>query len=150
MKKDKTDGFTLVELLVVLVIAALALSVLASNPFGRPRPQSAAALARQISVAIAALEARALSTASSLSVVVDVATHAVIIGQNRIDLPPNVRLSVKTGAELIVEDGKGMIVFFPDGTSSGGEIILGEPSGPVSIVRVNWITGAVDLIGAAS
>ncbi len=150
MKKDKTDGFTLVEMLVVLVIGALALSVMASNPFGRPRPESAASLARQISVAVAALQITALSTVSSQSVVVDVAAHAVTVGQNRIELPSDVRLSVTTGAELIVEGGRGMIAFFPDGTSSGGEIILGDPSGLVSIVRVNWITGAVDLMDRAS
>lgn len=149
MKNEKADGFTLVEMLAVLVVTAIAMAVLAENPFIRSRPQSAVTLARQISVAVAALSAKAITEASTQSIVVDVVARVVTAGLNRIDLPPNMKLSVKTGAELIVEESKGVIVFFPDGTSSGGEISLGGPSGAVMIVQISWITGAVHLIEQA-
>lgn len=147
MTSEKSDGFTLLEMLGVLMIAALALAIMASSPFGVHRNATAASTARRIAVELAALDAISVATARPQSVIVDIADHAIIVGTKRIEIPADLNLTLATGAELITRDQKGQILFYPDGTSSGGEIILRASKGKAFSVQVNWITGSVQTSG---
>ncbi|MGB8818472.1 MAG: prepilin-type N-terminal cleavage/methylation domain-containing protein [Rhizobiaceae bacterium] len=149
MRAGPTDGFTLIEMLAALTIAAIAMAVIAGNPFGRTRQETPAALARQIAILAARLEAQAVAKAAPQSITVNVADRTVTIGGTRIEIPQNFSISVKTGLELIEQDNKGSILVFPDGTSSGGEITLEGRPGTGAAVRINWLTGAVELAGEA-
>lgn len=149
MKSGSTDGFTLIEMLAALTIAAIAMAVIAGNPFGRERPDTPGSLARKIAVSAAALEAEVLAKAKSQNITVDIAARTVTIGPARIEVPQDYAISLKTGAELIAQDERGSILLFPDGTSSGGEIAISDPSGKRATVRINWVTGAVDFDGDA-
>ncbi len=151
MKTDKSDGFSLVEMLAAMTIAAVTIALFAGNPFAKKqRHVSVAQIARELGVAIVALEAKAVSKATAFPIWVDVKSREITIDEKKIKLPEQFKLSLQTGAELILHDARGAIWLLPDGTSSGGEITLQGPSGQVRTVRINWVTGAVKISGAES
>jgi general secretion pathway protein H len=145
MKRISSDGFSLVEMLVALLIASVAISSLAGGFSVRHRALTANDMARRLAVDAAALGAQAVLTGATRQLIVDVKSRAVFFETNKLEVPENLTLSVKTGAELIAQDYKGSILFFADGTSSGGEIALSDSSAGTATVRINWITGAVQI-----
>ena len=118
-------GFTLIELLVVLTIVALLASV--------ALPQVRTLLRPDIdrtsrTVALAIRDQR--STAMRTGMMADVTAAAIA------PLLPN-------GTEL-AEDGLGAggLKFFPNGTSTGGRVVLAAVDGRRA-VNVDWLTGRV-------
>ena len=145
MTRGSSDGFSLIEMLAALLVAALAISVLAGGFKPRNRMPTANDLAKRVAVNAAALGAQSTSTGTTHQLIVDLRSRTINAGMVTLDVPENLTLTVKTGAELISQDSKGSILFFADGTSSGGEITLSDPTGVSATVRINWITGAVQL-----
>jgi general secretion pathway protein H len=126
MRRDA--GFTLLEMLVVLVIVALAAGLLLTHD---PRPSPAVAArgaAAQVAAALRAARGRAILTDAPVAVTLDAVRHRLgIAGEAPVPLPPVVPIS-----------GSGVILFAPDGSSSGGRIVLGGRT-----VTVDWLTGRV-------
>lgn len=145
MRRDPTDGFSLIEMLAALLVAALAISVFAGGFGVRNRVPTATDLAKKIALNASALSAQAVATGSMRDLTVDVASRSISTGTVKFDVPPKFTLTVKTGAELITANSKGSILFFADGTSSGGEIELSDTTGVTAIVRISWITGAIQI-----
>jgi general secretion pathway protein H len=56
-------------------------------------------------------------------------------------LPESVKLGLFT-ADVLTDEGQGSIVFYPDGSASGGRVTLAG-AGKTRLVDVNWLTGAV-------
>jgi general secretion pathway protein H len=123
-------GFTLIELLVVLTIGALLVSVALPRVGTLLRPDIDRT-AR--SVALAVRDQRSAAMRSGLLV--------TLTGAALLPMLPR-------GTE-IQEDGFGEqgLMFFPNGTSSGGRIVLAAADGRRS-VYVDWLTGRVT-VGAA-
>jgi general secretion pathway protein H len=57
-------------------------------------------------------------------------------------LPADAAVRVTSAAENITQAGTARIRFFPDGSSSGGRIVLGGGRHS-AVVAVDWLTGAV-------
>lgn len=145
MTRVSSDGFSLVEMLAALLVAALAISVLAGSFNPRHRMPTANDLAKRVAVDAAALGAQSTATGTTRQLIVDVKSRTIKLGMVTVDVPDNLTLIVKTGAELISQDSKGSILFFADGTSRDGEITLSDSSGASATVSIDWITGTVKL-----
>ena len=135
-------GFTLLELLVVLSIAALVV-VIAVPRFHQAVPGTrlkAAALA----LAESMREARstAIRENDRSGVVLDVNSgHFAVMGTNEIQrLPNSLQLSLVTAKSEILSDGLAAIRFYPDGSSSGGRVTLADGERSYD-VEVDWFTG---------
>jgi general secretion pathway protein H len=118
-------GFTLVELLVVLTIGALLVGV--------ALPQARSLLRPDIdrttrSVALAIRDQRSLAMRSGMAAAVTAAAITPML----------------PGGTELVEDGLGPhgLLFFPNGTSTGGRIVLGAADGNRA-VSIDWLTGRV-------
>jgi general secretion pathway protein H len=139
-------GFTLLELLVVLVILALAVTV--SAPLLSGGKDKADFKASVQTVVTALREARSLSliTGRSQALVVDVERSAVRIGDvgRAAGLPKSVRLSLITVAQERIDRGDGAIRFFPDGSSTGGRVSLLQGTRR-SDVNVDWLSGRISV-----
>jgi len=59
-------------------------------------------------------------------------------------IPATIGLSVTTARTLIRENSNALLVFFSDGTSTGGTIRLADQHQAVAI-GVEWLTGAVHI-----
>jgi len=135
-------GFTLVELLVALAVAAL---VMAALPLGLRRDGGAAAVQRTAADIGAALRrARAAAIAENRP-----AVFAIDLAEGRYTadrappaaLPPGLEISVRA-ADMAIAGGRAGIGFYPDGSSTGGRIAIAGGAATAH-VAVDWLTGHV-------
>ncbi len=131
-------GFTLVELLLVMGIMGLVLAITVSA-----KPKTAATRVAVAARAVAATLqlARAQAMASNAETVVRIDTQKRQFGlpTSMHGLPRGVTVAV-TVAETERIGNSGGMRFYPDGQSSGGEIVL-MLDGRASRIAVNWLTG---------
>jgi general secretion pathway protein H len=135
-------GFTLVEMLVVLVILALVMAVVPPLLAGGQAKLELAATAREIAAGLRETRSLAIREGHSEAFLVDGGAGLFRPGAGPMRrLPPGLLLSL-TGAG----DGRirNAIRFFADGSSTGGHLLLqcGERR---SDVTVDWLTGRVAL-----
>ena len=146
------QGFTLVEILVVLSIVAAGLTLFAISM--RPAAFNPSEAARAI--ADLAREARLVSnrTGQVSTIRVDVQRNVVELVQNNstrrtVALPADAELAVLTGRDLAASATRGEIRFLSFGGATGGEIRVGaHNSNNASVVVINWLTGGVDVDAA--
>ncbi len=119
-------GFTLLEMLVTIAVMGIVMAVLA----GFTRPQSHRL----------ALEAAARDVAQSMRM----ARGAAITGGAPVAFAMPALPPWLTAAE---QAPRGGIVFAPDGSSSGGEVLLAG-DGQSAEVSADWLTGRVDIHAA--
>jgi general secretion pathway protein H len=140
-------GFTLVELLAVLTILAVAAAIFSFRSQAGFGTAKFRALMTGTAAALRETRAEAISTASDRVFVIDTKGRR-LTGANRavsIDLPDGVTLEADV-AESETEGGRAGIRFFKDGSSSGGTLRLAWNERRYSI-DVNWLTGNVAING---
>ena len=159
---DSTRGFTLVELLVVLLIISVLL-VAAPIAFDRILPGlELKADARDFANLMREARLRAIRDNDEVTVVIDVAQRVYWLGeagtpgQSPTPSPnpsPNpsgprgafsegVSVTLRTAESEQIGEDIGRIRFFPDGTSTGGGVLL-ERRGREYGVVVDWLYGHV-------
>ena len=143
---NSRNGFTLIELLVVLAIMA-ALLMIATPPIMSILPQmKAASGAREVAAAFREARSRAILANSEAVFSLDVKRKFYMVTGDKGSrpLPPDVGLSLYTAQQELVEETVGSIRFFPDGSSTGGRVVLSNPKHSYNIT-VNWVTGDVEI-----
>lgn len=144
----RTRGFTLLELLLVLAIIAIAM-LLGAGVIGRGMDglrlrSSANGIAAQLRFT----RAQALATGEPQRFTIDPAAHAWQAPKDRHGTVPAHAAIVFTGArEVQPAEGQGAIVFFPDGASTGGRVRLQQGAAAWQ-VDVAWLTGQVAVVRA--
>ncbi len=141
-------GFTLIEIIVVLVILGLMLSLaVARGPMQSPALQ-VRAVAGELAATLRAARGKAIAANRPVAVVFDPAQRGFRVdgGQARL-LPAGMQLAVTTLAGNIQGNRLAGIVFAPDGSSSGGLIDLAD--GPLRMqIGIDWLTGRVSVADA--
>jgi len=140
-------GFTMVELLVVMAIAALLLTAvppLISAAFPGVELKAAA---RRTAAALRLARESAIRTGADAALVVDVQERTfALTGMRTLSLPSQVHVKLNAASREMLDDRRGAVRFFPDGSSTGGVIILTRDTangGAGYQVGVNWLTGRV-------
>jgi general secretion pathway protein H len=140
-------GFALIEILCVLAIIGLLAAIILPSI---PRATSRARL-ESYAVATAALlksdRNAALRRRIQVTTQIDTAARSIRSGVTGriIRLPDDVSLDAMLASRCADRDAGGSIDFFPSGMSCGGVIALARP-GIGFEVRVNWLTGGVDIV----
>lgn len=139
--RRRRAGFTLIETIVVLaiigVVAGTATQLL-RPPSDRLRLERSA---RAVCATLRATRARAIATNSETTFTVDIfnKTYASpASGGGR--LPADAAITFDIANTQRLSPVLGGITFFPDGTSTGGDIVLKLPD-TRAIIDVNWLTG---------
>src|SRR5580700_207820 len=148
-KRDAAGGFTLIELMVVLVIMGLMLGlVLQHGPMRSPVLQIRAA-ATQVAQGLRSARARAIALNRPVTFSLDVEDHSFRVGDAAPQmLPATLRLAALTVAgKPSRQSNTSNISFAPDGSSSGGRIELAG-NGVRLLVGVDWLTGLVSVADA--
>jgi len=141
--RPRSTGFSLLELLVALAIAALIAAV--TLPALRPSPVAELRSSAQL-VAAELRQTRldAMDSGRPLALLVDTAQRT-LQQQHRQDprrLPDNLVIGLSTAQREMLGPHRGGIRFWPDGSATGGRVTL--ESGPLRIrVDVEWLTGRV-------
>jgi general secretion pathway protein H len=138
-QNSATAGFTLMEMLVVLAIIALTAAIALPSINSKKRDIDLTA------VSIENLLSEARLSAISKHVIADVTFEEAsksFVGFERkhaVQLGADLSASIVTGKR---EDGLPRFSFLPDGTSSGGEILL-QQGKVVRTIHVSWFSGRI-------
>ncbi|KJC56310.1 general secretion pathway protein GspH [Bradyrhizobium sp. LTSPM299] len=140
-------GFALIEILCVLAIIGLLAAIILP---AIPRATSRARL-ESYAVATAALlkadRSAALRRHVQIATLVDAEARAIRSGATGriVRLPDDVTINTALASRCADRSAGRSIDFFPSGMSCGGAIALARP-GIGYEVRVNWLTGGVDIV----
>ena len=138
---NATEGFTLVEMLVVLAIMALVAAIAAPGLVSHYRSKSLETVAGEITMRLRLSRTSAIATARPRQIVVDLGSRLIRFGErDSLALPDDVKVTVITGQETVVADRQTVLTFLPDGSASGMDIAL-EQKGRTARIAVNWLTG---------
>jgi general secretion pathway protein H len=134
-------GLTLFELLVVLSILALALAAVGNLA---RRPDDTRAIATSAQAVINLLEvarSRASGSGKVTQVVIDPDRLRLSGSGSVARLEPGITLTARVAREASATGGAA-ILFFPDGTSTGGTLELASETVARRVV-VDWLTGGI-------
>ncbi len=144
MNPRSQRGFTLIELLVVLLIMG-ALITLAPAAFHRIAPGlEMKAAAREVAGLLREARGQAIRDNRETAVLIDTEQKVYRLGKgaraHKLGAELDVSLVTATSEQL--DDTRGRIRFFPDGTSTGGRVTLSRDDRKFDIT-VDWLTGLV-------
>jgi general secretion pathway protein H len=123
-------GFTLLEMIIVLVIVGLVLAIVAARGPMHSSRLDVEVAGRDLAGALRLARSRAIAVNRPIAVAI-AADRFQIDGMTPQGLPANVAVA-----------GTSEIRFAPDGSSSGGSITLQAANRRITI-SVNWLTGQV-------
>jgi general secretion pathway protein H len=144
MKRER--GFTLLEMMVVLVIAAAAYAVLLSAPLGKASAADLKAAARTLASGLRQAQSTAMATRKDAVLTIDVESREYVTTLDTTPrrLPENLELKLYAAQSEVSSERRGSIRFYPDGSSTGGRITVAAGERKY-LVDVDWLTGRVSI-----
>jgi general secretion pathway protein H len=142
--EDSASGFSLLEMLVVIAIMTLVLST-AGYALTAKREVSLDQLAQSLVAELRLTRSDAILAGKEVVLFVDVEQRRYWADKrNTTQLPASVVLKLTVADQ---EQGRGLggIRFFPNGQSTGGEIVLERNASRVA-VRTEWLTGRAHVV----
>jgi general secretion pathway protein H len=137
-------GFTLLEVIIVLVMGAIIYAVLLSGPLGKASAADLKAAARSLASGLRTAQSTAMATRRDALLTVDMESREYITtGEREVrKLPTNIDLKLYTAQTEVTSERQGSIRFYPDGSSTGGRITVASGERKY-FVDVDWLTGRV-------
>lgn len=142
-RPHRGGGFTLLELLVVLAIVALGFVYVAPNFARMLESVRFNSAVREVTSGLRQVRGIAVSQGREAVFFLDVENHLFRIDRSKLQpLPQAIELTLQTAQSELAGPGQGNIRFFPDGSATGGRIVLalGKLKRRVDI---HWLTGRV-------
>lgn len=136
------DGFTLLEMLIVLAILGLLVTVAMPSP-GAGAKASAISAARVLASDLARARAQAEATNRDVVVVIDVQARSWSGAGRTGALPKHLRLALTAADSERLDRDKAGIRFHAEGGASGGRIAVLGPS--KATIEIDWLTGGVSV-----
>lgn len=139
--KSPMAGFTLIELLIVIAIIAV-VTTLAVPSIMRPSERFAlGTTVRELTAALRLTRSAAISRNTELVLLIDVdqrSYRSVAVGDRH--FPPSVAVLMTVADSERLSQSLAGIRFFPDGSSTGGELALSLKKKRANLC-VHWLTG---------
>lgn len=140
-------GYTLLELLVVLVLVVLVLAVVPPLiSAGMPSAEVQGA-ARRLAAGLRYTRSRAIAAQAERSLVLDLEQRLFTVpGRSRPQrLPEKLDIKLLTTRADLLDDRIGRVRFFADGSSTGGRITIENGARKLRI-DIEWLTGKVAIL----
>ncbi len=140
---DRRPGFSLIELLVVMAVMGLALVLIVGYKAPWSSGLNLKGTAAELASGLRLARSEAIAGNRPTLFAVDVANHRYRIGGGAPRaLPPRLAIALLTVNGEKRSAAIGDIRFNPDGSSSGGRIVLADGARRLA-VGVDWLTGRV-------
>jgi len=138
-------GFTLVELLVVLVIATIVLSLVGTSISRSISGAEMRTAARKMAASIRYTRTRAILDKEETVFQVDTENRSYMAPKREpVELPEGMEVELMTARSELTSETVGGIRFYPDGGSTGGFVEL-DANGRKYRINVAWLTGEASL-----
>lgn len=145
MRRSLPTGFSLVELLVVLVIIGLLFGLVGGSIYRNLDGVKMRRTGKAVVNSLRYARAQAIVTREEQFLEVDIEARTYTRpGREPEEVPEGVDITLRTASMDILSDTRGRIRFYPDGSSTGGTITLMVES-RVWRVNVAWLTGEIVL-----
>lgn len=140
-------GFTLLELLVVLVIASLAIGLVGPAVQRMLPGAELKTHSRELLAQVRYARSQAILSQQPVHLRHDEQSHSLSFSHRDqpLGLPASLQLVLEPGSHGEPDDPEDAISFYPQGYSSGGLIRLGAGDGRQFEISVDWLTGRVQL-----
>jgi len=140
------NGFTMLELLVVLFIMILGFSIIGINLSNGDGSSAIKAASRDMASALRYTRGQALMLHQEAYITIDMSDNSYMVSDRPRNylIPKAIALTVVTAQNEIHGNGIANIRFFPDGSSSGGRITL-EQGKVANEININWLTGQIKI-----
>jgi general secretion pathway protein H len=136
-------GFTLIELLVAMAVMGFVMLLFVGYKAPWSRTLGLHGTAAELASGLRLARSQAIADNRPVAMTVDVAAHRYQVGDALPQpLPPSLAIGVLTVEGQKLNAATGDIRFNPDGSSSGGRIVLADGRLRVA-VGVDWLTGRV-------
>lgn len=137
----QSRGFTLVELMVVLVIVSLMLALVGTSISRSVSGAEMRNAARKVTASLRYTRTKAILSKSEQVFLLDTESlEYVAADRPAVELPEGMKVELNTARSELTSESAGGIRFFPDGGSTGGNVKL-EANGRIYQVNVAWLTG---------
>lgn len=140
-------GYTLFELLIVMAVLGVAVSLAVprfSTALGGVRLEM---VAEELAIELRRTRNRAISQGREVAFRLDFdeRSYGPVDGAMLRQLPAEVGLALQDHLGGTNRQGSGQILFFPDGSATGGRILIGKETDFLTL-HVDWLTGRVHLL----
>ena len=126
---NKPRGFTLIEMMAVLMMVALITGAVAFSLGSNLKGVKTRAAVRDLTAAMRYTRGQAIVKHEQRALEIDVEARSYQApGRPVIEMPEGLEMKLLTAATEQTGDSKGLIRFFPDGSSSGGRVTLKRES----------------------
>ncbi len=139
-------GFTLIEIVVVLTLVALAYTMVPRLIGNGISGAELRANARAVATGLRLTRDAAIRGKHEANLTIDMEARAFTIGDDPQvrKLNERVELQLFTSQDDLLSDKVGNIRFFADGTSNGGRVTVGA-NGHKFAIDIDWLTGRVSV-----
>jgi general secretion pathway protein H len=137
------EGYTLVELMVVLAIVALSATMLLPFAANRQPADDLRSVADQVAQAFRQAQNEARLANKSSRVVIDMKARELRFGAQTVAFPSAVTVTA-TSARSRSGAATAAYVFFPTGETTGGSVVL-QQGKEHQRIALNWLTGDIQV-----
>lgn len=138
-------GFTLIELVLVLLLIGVSMIIVLPNIDKGLQDREVRVTALGLAAAARDLRSRALFDGVPQELLLNVPQNSYLAAQSaEVRLPPEVKFIAVEGGEVVDRDIR-KFYFFPNGSTLGGEILIGGEKSASYLVRLEALTGKVEV-----
>jgi len=148
--KKPQSGFTLLEIIVVMVMIAVIMGFFSSNMMKSLKKAKLRAVSKDLVSAMRYTRGQAVVKHEQKIITFNVQDKTYKAPRKKtVQIPDEVEIYVYTAESEIPDENTGSIRFFSDGSSSGGwvKLIQGEK---IWKINVNWLTGEISKVEGSS
>ncbi|MGV6852286.1 MAG: pilus assembly FimT family protein [bacterium] len=139
------QGFTLIELMLVLVIVSLVMVMVGAGMTRGLQGAKIRNAAKDIAAAMRTVRGVAIRKRKQQSIEIDAGKHQVLVsGKKPIIIPEKLEITLLTAESELTGEQSGRIRFFPDGASTGGQVKLAIGQREW-VIHVAWLTGQISI-----
>ena len=145
----RSGGFLLLDMALALTIMLLLVAIIWPSFGSGTTVLQESATALDIATLLRGDRTAATRTGVPTSTRIDVDNRMLISASGRsVQVPADVGFEVVTGHACMTSRHRFLVVFSPDGSSCGGAIVV-RKGGASYTIRINWLSGMIDVVYAS-